>query len=292
MTAPNAPTGAAASLPPWRAVVAALDEHGAFRSRVSAYLHPLAGRATLWHVLRALLDVPVPPREIVVLHRADAVTAVELEDGVVPVRYVAVEPQDATRALRTHVTPPGLTLLVDGAAALIAPSTIARLLRAAEHVVATVHGGEELSHHVAVAGEGPALASHEDPRLPSGAHRIAPTSPVELLQVTDRHSLSDAAVALRDRLVRRHERAGVSFVLPATSWLDVDVRIGADTMIYPGVVLEGHTEVGGECVIGPYSRLVDAHVGRGTELKGWNYVCRTHVRSHAVLEAYARRGDD
>jgi hypothetical protein len=63
------PPHLAADLPPWRAVVAALDEHGAFRSRVSAYLHPLAGRATLWHVLRALLDAPQPPREIVVLHR-------------------------------------------------------------------------------------------------------------------------------------------------------------------------------------------------------------------------------
>ena len=280
------------TLPPWRAVVAALDEHGAFRSRVSAYLHPLAGRATLWHVLRALLDVPQPPREIVVLHRADAPTHVELDGGGAPVRYVPVEPADVSRALRAHVTPPGMTLLVDGAAALLAPSTVVRLLRAAEHTVAAVHGGEELAVRVAVAGEGPALASQDDPRLPSGAFRVAPTSESELIQVIDRHTLSDAAVALRDRLVRQHERGGVSFLLPATTWLDVDVRIGADTLVYPGVVLEGQTDVGGECVVGPYSRIVDSSVGRGVELKGWNYLCRTHVRNHAVLEAYARRGDD
>lgn len=275
----------------WRAVVAALDEHAAFRSRVSAYLHPLAGRSALWHVVRALLDVAPPPREIVVLHLAGAPAHVDV-GAAAPVRFVAVEQGDELRALRAAVTPPGQTVLVDGVAALITQATISRLLRAAEHGLAAVHGDGELTARVAVAGEGPALASAEDPRVPDGAARVAPSTAVELLQVTDRHALSDASLAIRDRLVRRHERAGVSFLLPATTWVDVDVRIGADTLIYPGVVLEGASEIGGECVIGPYSRVVDSVVGRGAELKGWNYLVRAHLRGRAVLEAYARRGDD
>ncbi len=275
----------------WRAVVAALDQHGAFRSRVSAYLHPLAGRSALWHVVRALLDVAPPPREVVVLHLEGAPAHVDV-GAAAPVRFLAVEPADALRALRAAVTPPGPTVLVDGAAALLTSATITRLLRASEHGLAAVHGDTELAARVAVAGEGPALASAEDPRVPGGAARVAPASAAELLQVTDRHTLSDAAVAIRDRLVRRHERAGVSFLLPATTWVDVDVRIGADTLVYPGVVLEGATVIGGECVIGPHSRVVDSVVGRGAELKGWNYLVRTHLRGRAVLEAYARRGDD
>jgi bifunctional N-acetylglucosamine-1-phosphate-uridyltransferase/glucosamine-1-phosphate-acetyltransferase GlmU-like protein len=275
----------------WRAVVAALDEHAAFRSQVSLYLHPLAGRPTLWHVVRALLAVQPPPQEIVVLHLRGANAQVALE-GETPVRYVPVDPGDEGRALRAAVTPAGPTLLVDGSAALLTPATVTRLLRAAEHGVASVRGETELATSVAVAGEGPALASADDPRVPDGAARVVPAAPEELLQVLDRHTLSDAAVAMRDRLVRRHERGGVSFLLPATTWVDVDVRIGADTLVYPSVVLEGATDIEGECVIGPYSRLVDSEVGRGAELKGWNYLCRTRVRSRAVLEAYARRGDD
>jgi bifunctional UDP-N-acetylglucosamine pyrophosphorylase/glucosamine-1-phosphate N-acetyltransferase len=110
--------------------------------------------------------------------------------------------------------------------------------------------------------------------------------------VLDRHTLADASVALRNRLVRKHEAAGVSFVLPETTWIDADVRIGADSVIYPGAVLEGQTEIGSECVIGPYTRIVDASIGRGAELKGWNYVARTSIRNHAVLEPYVRRGFD
>jgi bifunctional UDP-N-acetylglucosamine pyrophosphorylase/glucosamine-1-phosphate N-acetyltransferase len=121
---------------------------------------------------------------------------------------------------------------------------------------------------------------------------VAPTSDDELIRITDHHALSDAAVAMRDRLVREHESRGVSFVLPATTWIEADVRIGPDTMIYPGTLLEGSTEIGPECVIGPFTRILDSRIGRGVELKGWNYVARTTIRNHAVLEPYVRRGFD
>lgn len=276
---------------PWRGVVAALDDHEAFRSRVSAYVHPLAGRATLWHVVHALLETTPAPDEVVVLHHEGVGAVVDAGDA--PVRYVAVERGGEARALRAALTSPGMKVLVDGAAPLVAPATIARLLRAGEHGPAALTPfGAEVAAPLAVAGEGPALASAEDPRHPATATRVAATGVEELLRVVDRHSLSDASTAVRDRLVRRHERAGVSFLLPATTWLDVDVRIGADSVIYPGVVLEGTTEIGSECVIGPHSRIVDATIGRGVELKGWNYIVRTHVRNRAVVEPFDRRGGD
>jgi bifunctional UDP-N-acetylglucosamine pyrophosphorylase/glucosamine-1-phosphate N-acetyltransferase len=85
---------------------------------------------------------------------------------------------------------------------------------------------------------------------------------------------------------------GVTFRNPATVVVDSTVSIGADTVVYPGAVLEGRTEIGRECVIGPYSRIVESTIGRGVELKGWNYVTRTTIRNHAVLEPHVRRGFD
>lgn len=275
----------------WSAVVAALDDGDTFRSRVSVYLHPLAGRPIVWHVAMALADVAPHPDDIRILHRE--ASAFALPDlPAVPVRAEAVPEGAELVALRAALTAPGLRVLVDGAAPLVASPTIARLLRAGEGGVAALADPHSDAACLAVGGEGPALASADDPRLPLGAVRITPNSSDELIRITDRHTLSDASVAMRDRLVRRHEANGVSFVLPATIWVDADVRIGADTVVYPGAVLEGHTEIGSECVIGPYSRLVDASIGRGAELKGWNYVARISVRNHAVLEPYVRRGFD
>ena len=275
----------------WHAVISALDAGESFRSRVSVYQHPLAGRPIVWHVVKALLDAAPAPERVLVLYRA--ASPVTIGPQVAEVEYEAVPLGDEARSLRVAVTSPGLKLLVDGAAPLVTPSTVSRLIRAGESGVATLRGGGgDHEPRIAVAGEGPALASADDPRHPLGAARVAATQPLETLRVSDRRTLSEASVALRDRLIRRHELAGVSFLLPETSWVDVDVRIGSDTLVYPGAVFEGATDIGSECVIGPYTRIVESTVGRGSELKGWNYVSRVSVRNHAVLEPYERRGLD
>jgi bifunctional N-acetylglucosamine-1-phosphate-uridyltransferase/glucosamine-1-phosphate-acetyltransferase GlmU-like protein len=273
----------------WSAVVAALDRGDTFRSRVSVYLHPLAGRPIAWHVVRALCDAVPPPERVRVLHRAEI--PMTLPPGLdVAVEAEAVPEGSESVALRTALTSPGVKVLADGAAPLLASSTIARLLRAGEGSLAALMSAD--GEPIALVGEGPALASAEDPRHPAAPLRVAPTTDAELIRVHDRHSLAEAAVAIRDQIVRLHESHGVSFLQPATTWVDAEVRIGPDSVIYPGAVLEGQTEIGPECVIGPYSRVVDATIGRGAELKGWNYVTRTAIRNHAVLEPYVRRGFD
>ncbi|HEX6964511.1 MAG TPA: NTP transferase domain-containing protein [Gemmatimonadaceae bacterium] len=275
----------------WSAVVAAIDDGDTFRSRVSVYLHPLAGSPILWHVVRALTEVAPPPTEIRVVYRAESPVSLP-RSGAVPLVPEPVPAQLELRSLRAAVTPPGLKVLVDGAAPLVTPATIARLLRMGEGNVAALPDDRGERSCIAVGGEGPALASADDPRRPHGAVRVPPTSTEELIRVTDRHTLSEASVAIRDRLIRMHESRGVSFILPETIWIDADVRIGPDTVIYPGAVLEGPTEIGAECVIGPHSRIIEATIGRGVELKGWNYVARTRIRNQAVLEPYVRRGFD
>lgn len=275
----------------WSAVVAALEDGVTFRSRVSVYLHPLAGRPIIWHVLHTLARVTPPPDDIRLLH-ASGTPVAGPPDLSVPLELQPVDAGTELISLRTAVTAPGMRALLDGAAALVTPATIARALRAAESGVAALVDRRDELPPLLVGGEGLALASADDPRRPSGAHRVAPTSEDELIRITDRHALSDAAIAMRDRLVRDHEAKGVSFVLPATTWIDADVRIGPDTVIYPGTVIEGATDIGAECVIGPYSRIVESRIGRGVEFKGWNYVTRTTIRNRAVLEPYVRRGFD
>jgi bifunctional UDP-N-acetylglucosamine pyrophosphorylase / glucosamine-1-phosphate N-acetyltransferase len=83
---------------------------------------------------------------------------------------------------------------------------------------------------------------------------------------------------------------GTTFLLPESVMVDVDVRIGRDTIVYPSVVLEGQTTIGDETVIGPGCRVIDSWIGSGVELKGWNYVAHTSVRNRAILEPYVRRG--
>ena len=88
--------------------------------------------------------------------------------------------------------------------------------------------------------------------------------------VNNRVQLAELAAELNRRIVAAHQLAGVTIVDPATTWIDVDVTIGRDTVIQPGTQLLGGTRIGGHCAIGPDTTLTDVAVGDGAS------VVRTH----------------
>lgn len=88
--------------------------------------------------------------------------------------------------------------------------------------------------------------------------------------VNDRVQLAALGAELNRRIVTRHQRAGVTIVDPATTWIDIEVSIGSDTVIQPGTQLLGTTTVGAFCTIGPDTTLTDVGVGDGAT------VVRTH----------------
>ena len=68
------------------------------------------------------------------------------------------------------------------------------------------------------------------------------------------------------RIVEGHMAKGVTFVDPATAYVDVDVRIGPDTTILPMTILQGATRIGRGSTIGPDTRIVDSTIGDGAEV--------------------------
>jgi bifunctional UDP-N-acetylglucosamine pyrophosphorylase/glucosamine-1-phosphate N-acetyltransferase len=79
--------------------------------------------------------------------------------------------------------------------------------------------------------------------------------------VNDRVQLAELGAELNRRIVAAHQRAGVTITDPATTWIDVDVTIGRDTVVHPGTQLLGTTQVGSRCQIGPDTTLTDVVVG-------------------------------
>ena len=79
--------------------------------------------------------------------------------------------------------------------------------------------------------------------------------------VNDRVQLAALGAELNRRIVATHQRAGVTITDPATTWIDVNVTIGRDTVVYPGTQLLGATRIGASCQIGPDTTLTDVTVG-------------------------------
>jgi bifunctional UDP-N-acetylglucosamine pyrophosphorylase/glucosamine-1-phosphate N-acetyltransferase len=114
------------------------------------------------------------------------------------------------------------------------------------------------------------------------AASIAP-DPDEGYCVNDRVQLAEAARLLRDRVVARHQRAGVTVVDPLTTWVDVQVQIAPDVTIGPGTQLHGRTTLAAGAEIGPDATLTDTAVGEGA------VVVKAHCHG-AVIGARAMVG--
>ena len=122
--------------------------------------------------------------------------------------------------------------------------------------------------------------AHED-GLQVGAFAIQDVLQTE--GANDRVQLADLAKEKNRRILDRWMRQGVTVIDPATTWIDVDVRLAEDVTILPGVQLLGATVVEEDAVIGPDSTLKDVEVGTRAR------VVRTHAEL-AVIGADAQVG--
>lgn len=89
----------------------------------------------------------------------------------------------------------------------------------------------------------------------------------EAIGVNDRVELARAERALRQRLLEELMRSGVTVVDPATTFVDVGVRIGRDTVLEPFTILRGKTAVGEDCRIGPFTEINDSTIGDGVRVE-------------------------
>ncbi len=73
----------------------------------------------------------------------------------------------------------------------------------------------------------------------------------------------------RQRISRNLDylEAGVRFIDIRTAYIDEGVSIGAGTVIYPCVVIEGDVTIGENCTIGQNSRIKDSVIGDDTSIQ-------------------------
>ena len=106
----------------------------------------------------------------------------------------------------------------------------------------------------------------------------------EGMGINDRSQLAAVAATLRGRILERLMLEGVTILDPATTYVDDAVRIGPDTVLYPGVILEGETTIGAECVIGAGCQVTQSRLADRVTLKPYS------VLSEAVVEEGAQLG--
>ena len=84
--------------------------------------------------------------------------------------------------------------------------------------------------------------------------------------INSKEQLAFCEKVLRKRINTYHMEQGVTLIDPENTYIDQDVKIGKDTVIYPGVFLQGSTIIGEDCTIYSQTRIVNSKIGDNTEI--------------------------
>ncbi len=97
---------------------------------------------------------------------------------------------------------------------------------------------------------------------------VSPIDPDEALGVNDRSDLALVTAVAFERTRQRAMTQGVTLVDPPSTFIDATVRLGIDTVLEPGVILQGDTIIGEECNVGPNAIIRDSSIGDRCRIQG------------------------
>jgi bifunctional UDP-N-acetylglucosamine pyrophosphorylase/glucosamine-1-phosphate N-acetyltransferase len=106
---------------------------------------------------------------------------------------------------------------------------------------------------------------------------------LETTGVNTRVHLALAEKEMRRRICERLMLEGVTLLDPERVMVDHQVTVGRDTVLHPGVVLEGETHVGEHCTIRANSRLTNSVVHQGVTIQDACVVQESTVEEEAVI---------
>lgn len=124
----------------------------------------------------------------------------------------------------------------------------------------------------------------------------------ETMGVNSRVQLSEAEKVMRKRINLKHMENGVTLIDPENTYIEIDVQINNDTIIYPGNVIEGKTIIEEGCIIYPNSRIKDSVIEKNVSIQSSTILESTvgenttvgpfaYIRPESVIGKSARIGD-
>ncbi|NEZ47673.1 bifunctional UDP-N-acetylglucosamine diphosphorylase/glucosamine-1-phosphate N-acetyltransferase GlmU [Clostridium niameyense] len=124
----------------------------------------------------------------------------------------------------------------------------------------------------------------------------------EIMGVNSRVQLCEAEKVMRNRINHKHMINGVTIIDPESTYIDSDVEIGNDTIIYPGNVIQGKTTIKENCTLYSNSRILNSIIESGVKIENSvileSYVGENttvgpfaYIRPESVIGKSARIGD-
>ena len=129
------------------------------------------------------------------------------------------------------------------------------------------------------------IAIYRRSKLPVETLMVA--NPDEIRGINSRTELAEVSRIVRQNKNEELMAAGVTLVDPSTTYIDPDVVIGADSVIHPGVVIEGQSRIGAACEIQAHVRIVDSTVGDRVLINNFCVIVGATIAGGAAVGPFA-----
>jgi len=121
---------------------------------------------------------------------------------------------------------------------------------------------------------------------------VMASSSDEALGINSRSDLAEAIHLKRTEILKDLMASGVTIIDPATTFIDSDVTIGMDSVVYPGTIIERGTRIGKRCRIGPFARVrKNVTLGNNVEIGNFVELVRTAVGDNSKIKHLSYLGD-
>ncbi|QNM15273.1 MULTISPECIES: bifunctional UDP-N-acetylglucosamine diphosphorylase/glucosamine-1-phosphate N-acetyltransferase GlmU [Fusobacterium] len=90
---------------------------------------------------------------------------------------------------------------------------------------------------------------------------------MEILGVNSKVELAQAGNILRDRKNISLMEDGVILIDPTNTYIEENVKIGKDTVIYPGAIIQGDTVIGENCEILGTTRIINSKIKNNVKIE-------------------------
>ena len=117
-------------------------------------------------------------------------------------------------------------------------------------------------------------------------------NPEEIRGINSRTELAEVSRVVRQTKNEELMAAGVTLIDPATTYIDPDVEIGGDTVIHPGVIIEGATTIGAACEIQGHVRIADSQIGDRVMINNFCLIVGARVADGVTIGPFAHLRPD
>ena len=109
----------------------------------------------------------------------------------------------------------------------------------------------------------------------------------EIRGINSRSELAEVSRLVRQKKNEELMAAGVTFIDPATTYVDPEAEVASDTVLHPGVIIEGRTRIGAACEIQAYVRISDSEIGDRVTINSFCLISGAQVADGAALGPFA-----